>query len=70
MDDDLDPKIKQKFENSQMSKAGKIAMELSQERKRLKEELEGKRVDLTRWFNIYGTRGGAWSEFYLQEELR
>ena len=39
MDDDLDPEIKQKFEKSQMSKAGKIAMELSQERKRLKEEL-------------------------------
>jgi len=37
--DDVDPEIKEKFEKSQMSKAGKIAMELSQERKRLKEEL-------------------------------
>lgn len=37
--DDVDPEIKKKFENSEMSKAGKIAMELSQERKRLREEL-------------------------------
>ena len=37
--DDIDPEIKKKFENSEMSKAGKIAMELSQERKRLREEL-------------------------------
>lgn len=37
--DDVDPEIKKKFENSEMSKAGKITMELSQERKRLREEL-------------------------------
>ena len=32
--------IHEKFEGSQMSKAGKLAMELAQEKKRLKQELE------------------------------
>lgn len=34
------PEIRQEFEGSTMSKAGKLAMELNKERKRLKEEME------------------------------
>ena len=34
------PEIREEFEGSTMSKAGKLAMELNKERKRLKEEME------------------------------
>ena len=38
-DDAIDPEVKAQYKDSQMSKAGKLAMELSAERKRLKKEL-------------------------------
>ena len=40
MTDNISDDIHEKFEGSTMSKAGRLAMELSQERKRLKQELE------------------------------
>lgn len=40
IDDAIDSDIKERYKESTMSKAGRLAMELSQERKRLKEELE------------------------------
>jgi hypothetical protein len=37
--DEIQEDVKEHYKDSQMSKAGKLAMELSQERKRLKKEL-------------------------------
>jgi hypothetical protein len=39
LENDIDVDITDRFENSQMTKAGKLAMELGAERKRLKQEL-------------------------------
>ena len=39
LENDIDVEITDRFENSQMTKAGKLAMELGAERKRLKQEL-------------------------------
>lgn len=39
LENDIDLEITDRFENSQMTKAGKLAMELGAERKRLKKEL-------------------------------
>lgn len=39
LEDALDEDIKDRYKDSQMSKAGKLAMELAQERKRLLQEL-------------------------------
>lgn len=39
IEQEIDQEVKEKYKNSQMSKAGRLAMELSQERKRLAEEL-------------------------------
>lgn len=39
MTDEIDLKVKEHYKESQMSKAGKLAMELGAERRRLKQEL-------------------------------
>ena len=39
LEDDISVEIKERYEGSTMSKAGKLAMELAQERKRLKQDL-------------------------------
>jgi len=40
LEQDIHDDVKEQFKGSQMSKAGKLAMELAQERKRLNQELE------------------------------
>jgi len=40
LEQDIHDEVKEQFKGSQMSKAGKLAMELAQERKRLNQELE------------------------------
>jgi len=40
LEEQLDESTQQRYKNSAMSKAGKLAMELAQERKRLRQELE------------------------------
>ena len=39
MEEEIQEEVKEKYKDSQMSKAGKLAMELGAERKRLKKEL-------------------------------
>jgi len=39
LEEEIDEDIKDRYKGSQMTKAGKLAMELAQERKRLKQEL-------------------------------
>ena len=40
IEENLPSQVKEDFEGSTMSKAGKLAMELNKERKRLKQEME------------------------------
>lgn len=43
---EISPEIKDQYKNSQMSKAGRLAMELNAERKRLKQEMEDLQVQV------------------------
>jgi len=47
IEEEIQADVKEKYKDSQMSKAGKLAMELGAERKRLKKELSDQQEQLT-----------------------
>lgn len=46
IEQEISPEIKDQYKDSQMSKAGRLAMELNAERKRLKQEMEDLQVQV------------------------
>ena len=46
LEQEISPEVKDQYKDSQMSKAGRLAMELNAERKRLKQEMEDLQVQV------------------------
>lgn len=46
IEQEISPEVKDQYKDSQMSKAGRLAMELNAERKRLKQEMEDLQVQV------------------------